>query len=240
MIRVMLAAPRSGGGKTAVTCALLRALARRGLAPCAFKCGPDYLDPTFHRAAGVESRNLDLFLSDAPRLRDLYARACRGHGAAVAEGAMGYYDGVGGTGDRASAWHVADTLDIPVVLVVRARGASLTLAAEIAGLRSFRRESHIVGVILNECAPALRETLAPMLERETCWAVYRRWRRRGSTAGISGFARRRRSRISARVWTRWRTRWSAGLTGGASRRCVRGAPRRPATRKRRPVRRAHA
>ena len=167
MIRVMLAAPRSGGGKTVMTCALLRAMARRGLKPCAFKCGPDYLDPTFHRAAlGVESRNLDLFLSDEARVRAIFARGCQGHGAAVIEGVMGYYDGLGGTSDRASTWHVARTLDVPTLLILPARGASLSLAAEIRGFRAFREDSRIVGVLLGECSPALYRTLAPVLERE--------------------------------------------------------------------------
>ena len=167
MIRLLLAAPRSGGGKTVVVCALLRSMKRRGLDPCAFKCGPDYLDPTFHRAAlGVESRNLDLFLSDENRVRNLYARGCQGHGAAVLEGVMGYYDGLGGTSDRASAWHVARTLDVPTLLVLPARGASLSLAAEIRGFRAFREDSGIVGVLLNECSAALYQTLAPALERE--------------------------------------------------------------------------
>lgn len=62
MIQFLLAAPRSGSGKTTMTCALLMALKRRGCAPCAFKSGPDYIDPMFHRAVlGVESHNLDLF-----------------------------------------------------------------------------------------------------------------------------------------------------------------------------------
>ena len=60
MIECMIAAPRSGGGKTVMTCALLAALRQRGMNPCAFKCGPDYIDPMFHRAVlGLESHNLD-------------------------------------------------------------------------------------------------------------------------------------------------------------------------------------
>ena len=108
--QIMLAAPASGSGKTTAACALLTALRRRGLAPCAFKCGPDYIDPMFHRAAlGVDSCNLDLFLTRPARLRQLYARHLAGHGAAVIEAAMGYYDGAALT-DAASAWQVADTL----------------------------------------------------------------------------------------------------------------------------------
>ncbi len=167
MIRLLVAAPRSGSGKTVVTCALLRGMQRRGMNPCAFKCGPDYLDPTFHRAVlGVESRNLDLFLGDEACVRALFTRGCRGHGAAVIEGAMGYYDGLGGTSDRASAWHVAETLGTATLLVLRARGASLSLAAQIQGFRTFRGDSRIAGVLLNECGPALFRTLAPALERE--------------------------------------------------------------------------
>lgn len=168
MIRVLLAAPASGSGKTMVTCALLAALQRRGLDPCAFKCGPDYIDPMFHRSVlGVESHNLDLFFTGEDALRELFARASREHGAAVCEGVMGLYDGVGGVTDRASAWHVADTLDLPVILVLRAKGASLTLAAQLKGLRDFRPDSHIAGVLLNDCAPMLCRSLKPMLERET-------------------------------------------------------------------------
>ena len=62
--RLMVAAPSSGSGKTTLACGLLRAAQRQGLAPCAFKCGPDYIDPMFHRSVlGVPSRNLDLILS---------------------------------------------------------------------------------------------------------------------------------------------------------------------------------
>ena len=111
MIQFLLAAPRSGSGKTTMTCALLMALKRRGCAPCAFKSGPDYIDPMFHRAVlEVESRNLDLFFSAPETVRTLYAKGAAGHGAAVCEGAMGFYDGLGGVSDRASAWHLADTL----------------------------------------------------------------------------------------------------------------------------------
>ena len=168
MIRLMVAAPASSCGKTAVSCALLRVLRQRGCGPCAFKCGPDYIDPMFHRAvSGAESRNLDLFLSDTAFVKAHFARACRGHGAAIVESAMGYYDGLGGVSERASAWELAGALALPVLLVLPARGASLTLAAQLRGLRDFRPDSRIAGVILNECSPALCKTLAPVLEEET-------------------------------------------------------------------------
>lgn len=168
MIQFLLAAPRSGSGKTTMTCALLMALKRRGHAPCAFKSGPDYIDPMFHRAVlGVESRSLDLFFSAPETVRTLYAKGAVGHGAAVCEGAMGFYDGLGGVSDRASAWHLADTLDLPVLLVVEPKGQSLTLAAELNGLKNFRTPSHIAGILLNNCTVRMHALLAPMLEKET-------------------------------------------------------------------------
>ena len=168
MIQFLLAAPRSGSGKTTMTCALLMALKRRGCAPCAFKSGPDYIDPMFHRAVlGVESRSLDLFFSAPDTVRALYAKGAAGHGAAVCEGAMGFYDGLGGVSDRASAWHLADTLDLPVLLVVEPKGQSLTLAAELNGLKNFRTPSHIAGILLNNCTAQMHALLAPMLEKET-------------------------------------------------------------------------
>ena len=168
MMQFLVAAPCSGSGKTTLTCALLAALKRRGADPCAFKSGPDYIDPMFHRAVlGVESHNLDLFFSAPDTVRALYAQGAAGHGAAVCEGAMGFYDGLGGVTDTASAWHLADTLGLPVLLVVPAKGASLTLAAQINGLKTFRTPSRIVGVLLNDCTSALYKMLKPMLERET-------------------------------------------------------------------------
>lgn len=168
MLELMIAAPASGSGKTVLTCALLAALKRRGLDPCAFKCGPDYIDPMFHRSVlGVDSHNLDLFLAGEDTVRELYSHYGASHGCVVVEGAMGFYDGLGGSTHRASAWHAADTLDLPVLLAVRPRGASLTLAAQIGGLLEFRTPSHIAGLFLTDCSPTLAKSLAPMLEGET-------------------------------------------------------------------------
>ena len=75
-----------------------------------------YIDPMFHRAVmGVESHNLDLFLASADRVREFYQRYSAGKTAVICEGAMGYFDGLGGITDEASAWKVADTLDLPVL-----------------------------------------------------------------------------------------------------------------------------
>ena len=167
MIQFVLAAPASGSGKTTLTCALLAALKKRGFSPCAFKSGPDYIDPMFHRSAfRVDSHNLDLFFSAPDTVRALYAHYAAGHDAALCEGAMGFYDGLNCT-TAASAWALADTLGLPVLLVVQPKGASVTLAAQINGLKNFRTPSHLAGILLNDCSPRLHQLLAPLLERET-------------------------------------------------------------------------
>ena len=166
-MQFLIAAPRSGSGKTTMTCALLAALKKRGQAPCAFKSGPDYIDPMFHRSVlGVESHNLDLYLSRPDTVQQLYDRYAAGHGAAVCEGAMGFYDGQG-LSTRASAWDLASTLDLPVLLVIQPKGASITLAAELQGLTNFRTPSRIAGILLNDCSEKLYKMLTPLLEQET-------------------------------------------------------------------------
>lgn len=165
MRRIMIAAMGSGSGKTVLTCGLLRAFQRRGISAEGFKCGPDYIDPMFHRRVlGLPSRNLDLFLQGTGGVLRTLSRQ-RGE-IAVLEGAMGFYDGLGGT-DGASAWRVAEAADVPVLLVLRPKGASLTLAAQVRGMLEFRRPSHIAGLFLTDCRPALHDHLKPLLERET-------------------------------------------------------------------------
>ena len=165
--RLMVAAPSSGSGKTTLTCGLLRAAQRRGLAPCAFKCGPDYIDPMFHRSVlGVPSRNLDLFFNSEEEVRSRLVSAAQGHGLAVLEGVMGFYDGQGNT-DRASSWRMAQAARTPVLLTVRPQGTALTLAALVKGVQTFRTPSQIAGVLLNGCTQRLAELLAPAIQGET-------------------------------------------------------------------------
>lgn len=170
--RLMVAAPASGNGKTVVTCALLRALARRGHTPAAFKCGPDYIDPAFHRrVVGVRAGNLDGFFTDAPMMRALLARGACGADVAVLEGVMGYYDGMAPGSADASSYQVARDTRTPVVLVVNGKGASLTLAAVVRGVAEFMPHANICGVILNKTSKAAFDYASRAIEEHAGVAV---------------------------------------------------------------------
>jgi len=163
--RLMIAAASSGSGKTSVTLALLGALLDRGLKVSSFKCGPDYIDPIFHRTyLGVRGYNLDLYLSgSADTVRGLL-NAGAGD-VSVIEGVMGYYDGIG-TGSTASSWEVASATGTPAVLVVNAKGAAATLGAVIRGIAEFKSDSMIKGVILNRCSEGFYKMYAGAIEQQ--------------------------------------------------------------------------
>ena len=170
--RLLLTAPASGGGKTTLTCALLQALVDRGANPAAFKCGPDYIDPMFHsEVIGAKSRSLDLFFLGEDTARALLEENSRDSGLALIEGVMGYYDGIG-LSDQASAYHLARTTRTPAVLVLDGRGRALTAAAVVKGMRDFRPDSGIAGVILNRVSPMLYPRLKQAIEGETGVRVY--------------------------------------------------------------------
>ena len=142
---------------------------RKGLNPLACKCGPDYIDGLFHKQVlELEGMNLDSYFEAPEELRDKYSRLSKGH-LPVVEGVMGYFDGLGGSTTRASSWEVAHILDLPAVLVVDARGASVSLAALIKGFLEFERSmgSQIKAVIFNRMSPMLYPRIRELVERET-------------------------------------------------------------------------
>lgn len=165
--RILLTAPASGSGKTLITCGILQALVNRGLRVASFKCGPDYIDPMFHgRVIGTKSRNLDTFFTDADTTRYLFAKNTADCDVAVAEGVMGYYDGLGGVRTEGSTYEVACTLDMPTILIVGCKGASLSILATIKGFLEYRADSHIQAVILNQISPMIYAQIKPLIEQE--------------------------------------------------------------------------
>lgn len=165
--RILLTAPSSGSGKTLITCGILQALVNRGYWVASFKCGPDYIDPMFHgKVIGTKSRNLDTFFTDARTTRRLFVKNVTDCDLAVVEGVMGYYDGLGGVQLAGSTYDVARTLSLPAVLLVNARGASLSLVASIKGFLEYQRDSQICAVILNQVSPMIYDRLKPLIEQE--------------------------------------------------------------------------
>ena len=159
--RFMIAAPSSGSGKTLVTCGILQALVNRGLKVASFKCGPDYIDPMFHsRVIGARSKNLDAFFVGDETLRYLFSRTAETCDISVVEGVMGFYDGMGILSSEASSYDVSQKLDIPVVLLLNCRGASLSVLPMLKGFLEFR-PNNIRGVIFNNMSQRVYETIAP-------------------------------------------------------------------------------
>ncbi len=165
--RLLIAAPSSGSGKTLITCGLLEILKRRGMRPVACKCGPDYIDPMFHRyVLGIPGRNLDGFFVSAEEIRNSLFSAMDREQAdiAVLEGVMGYYDGLGGISLKASSWDIASATGTPAVLILNCRGVSLSAAAMASGFCRFVENSGIRGIILNRISSMYYSRLAPAIE----------------------------------------------------------------------------
>ncbi|MGY6645759.1 MAG: cobyrinate a,c-diamide synthase [Salinarimonas sp.] len=158
---LIIAAPRSGSGKTTVTLGIQRALARRGLTVQPFKCGPDYIDPAFHSAAARRSSfNLDSWAFTRAQLAELLARGSDAD-IAIAEGSMGLFDGVaqpGASGDGSNA-DIAAVTGWPVILVIDASGQAQSAAAIALGCRVFRDDITLAGVILNRVASPRHDML---------------------------------------------------------------------------------
>lgn len=171
--RLIITAPGSGTGKTMITCGILQALKKRGLNVSSFKCGPDYIDPMFHREAiGVNSYNLDSFLCGRNGVRELLLKNGKEADIAIIEGVMGYYDGLAGVSVQASAYDIADLTDTPSVLVMDCRGVSVSIVPYIQGFLNYRKNSHIHGVILNRLSPAMYGRMKQMIETQTGITVY--------------------------------------------------------------------
>jgi cobyrinic acid a,c-diamide synthase len=164
--RLVIAAPASGAGKTAVATGLMAALARRGIAVSGHKAGPDYIDPGYHAVAtGRPGRNLDPVLCGEALMAPLLMHGAAGADLAVIEGVMGLFDGAapgGPWGDDpgfGSTAHLAALLGAPVVLVVDAAAAGRSVAALVAGFAGFDPRTRLAGVILNRVGSDRHETM---------------------------------------------------------------------------------
>lgn len=157
MKRIMIAGTNSGCGKTTVTCAVLQALVNRKFNVSSFKCGPDYIDPMFHKTViGTAAYNLDTYLMSNDTVNYLLNK--NSGDIAVIEGVMGFYDGFSFT-EKGSTHELSEITDTDVILVVNCRGMSLSAMALVKGFKEFRK-NNIKGVIFNNLSEKLYGNLS--------------------------------------------------------------------------------
>ncbi|WP_153723061.1 cobyrinate a,c-diamide synthase [Sporosarcina cascadiensis] len=151
MNRFVLAGTGSGVGKTTFTIGIMRALMKRGLTVQGFKCGPDYIDPTYHTAVTKRpSRNIDSFMMERNVIRAIVARASQDTDVAIIEGVMGFYDGKSPLSNEGSAADISEITKSPVILIVNAASMARSVAAIVKGFQLLDENSTIVGVIANQ------------------------------------------------------------------------------------------
>lgn len=170
--RIMITAAGSNSGKTTITTALLKAFLSSGKNVAAYKSGPDYIDPMFHREViKIPSRNLDEFMIGENNCKYVLCKNSEGIDISIIEGVMGYYDGIG-TNTSCSTYELAKILNCPVVLVLNCKGMAASVCAIIEGFKNYRENSNIKGVILNDISERLYFYYKKIIESNTDVKVY--------------------------------------------------------------------
>lgn len=165
--RIMIAAPKSGSGKTTVTCGILQICKNYEEKVSACKCGPDYIDPMFHeKILDVPSKNLDTFFTGEEKTKELLLQGREENELVVMEGVMGLYDGLGGIREEGSSYHLAKVTDTPIVLIVDAKGMGRSILAVIAGFLAYDTAHLIGGIVLNRISKSYYTMLKPLIEEE--------------------------------------------------------------------------
>lgn len=163
--RIVIAAPKSGSGKTLFSIGLMKAFSIDHKVK-AFKCGPDYIDPMFHRTIlHIPSSNLDAFFCEENQIQSLFLEN-NDTDLSIIEGVMGLFDGLGGMSLEASTYHVAKILKAPILLVINTKGMARSVLAEIKGFQSMDHEHLIQGVLLNQVSEMLVPAMKDAIEKE--------------------------------------------------------------------------
>lgn len=167
--RLVIAGTGSGVGKTTAAIGLMAAYRARGLAVKGFKCGPDYIDPTYHAAVtGRISRNLDSWMCGEDAVRDIFAQGCRDADLAIVEGVMGMFDGKDPSSNAGSTAEIAALTDAPVLLVVDCGGMARSAAAIVRGFQTFSSEARLCGVIANRVGSGGHYALIKQAVEQSC------------------------------------------------------------------------
>lgn len=183
--RLIIAGTGSGAGKTTVTLGLMKALAQRGLSVQGFKCGPDYIDPTYHTAVtGRPSRNLDAWMTSPAYVKQTFQRASAGHDISIIEGVMGLYDGKDPLSNIGSTAEIAMITQTPVILVVDVRSMARSAAAIVLGFQHLEPELNIAGVIVNRCGSAGHYTIVKKAIEQMCNIPVVGWLKRDEDMSI--------------------------------------------------------
>lgn len=148
--RIVIAGTGSGVGKTTLTIGLMAALKRKGLKIQGFKCGPDYIDPSYHTAVtGRVSRNLDSWMLSHAMVKEIYAHGSRGADISIIEGVMGFYDGKNPLSNEGSTAEISVITQSPVLLVVNCQSMARSAAAIVKGFQHLDEQVRVVGAIAN-------------------------------------------------------------------------------------------
>lgn len=148
--RLVIAGTGSGVGKTTLTIGIMSALQKKGYTVQGFKCGPDYIDPTYHTAVtGRTSRNLDSWMLNHDMVKEIACLGSKGADISIIEGVMGFFDGKNPTNNDGTTAEISMITKSPVVLVVNCASMARSAAAIVKGFQAFLEEANIVGVIAN-------------------------------------------------------------------------------------------
>ncbi len=149
--RLVIAGTGSGVGKTTMTIGLMAALRNKGYAVQGFKCGPDYIDPSYHTAVtGRVSRNLDSWMLSHDIVKEIFCRGSKDADISIIEGVMGLYDGKNARSNEGSTADTSMILDASIILVVNCQSMARSAAAIVKGFQCLTPGIQIVGVIANK------------------------------------------------------------------------------------------
>lgn len=148
--RILVAGTGSGVGKTTLVLALTKALQAKGLKVSVFKCGPDYLDPTYHSYnSGRTCQNLDGWLMGKESVISTFQEASRNSDISLIEGVMGLFDGHSPGSQIGSSAEIAKWLRAPVLVAIDASGMAGTIAAIASGMKNFDPDLSVQGFLAN-------------------------------------------------------------------------------------------
>lgn len=167
--RLIIGGTGSGVGKTTVTIGLMSALKKKGYIVQGFKCGPDYIDPTYHTAVtGRVSRNIDSWMMKHEMVKEIVNRGGVGADISIIEGVMGFFDGRDPMNNQGSTAEISIITETPVVLVVNCSSMARSAAAIVKGFQVFLKETNIVAVIANQVGSESHFKIVKMAVEQEC------------------------------------------------------------------------